>query len=37
VQIVKDRNQDMSSDMLEAMIDDAVRDIRATAAGAAES
>ncbi|MDP1526533.1 MAG: ribbon-helix-helix domain-containing protein [Rhodocyclaceae bacterium] len=37
VQIVKDRNQDMPSDMLEAMIDDAVRDIRATAAVAAES
>ena len=37
VQIVKDRNQDMPSDMLEAMIDDAVREIRATAAVAAES
>lgn len=29
VQIVKDRNQDISADMLEAMIDEAVRDVRA--------
>lgn len=31
VQIVKDRNQDISADMLETMIDEAVRDIRAGA------
>ncbi len=29
VQVVKDRNQDMPADMLEAMIDEAVRDVRA--------
>lgn len=29
VQIVKDRNQDIPADMLEAMIDEAVRDVRA--------
>jgi hypothetical protein len=27
-QIVKDRNQDMPADMLEAMIDEAVREVR---------
>lgn len=32
VQIVKDRNQDISAEMLEAMIDDAVRDVRAACA-----
>lgn len=32
VQIVKDRNQDISTDMLEAMIDEAVREVRAAAA-----
>lgn len=31
VQIVKDRNQDIAADMLEAMIDEAVRDVRAAA------
>jgi len=31
VQIVKDRNQDIAADMLEAMIDEAVRDVRAGA------
>lgn len=29
VQIVKDRNQDIPADMLEAMIDEAVRGVRA--------
>lgn len=29
VQIVKDRNQDIPAEMLEAMIDEAVRDVRA--------
>ena len=29
VQIVKDRNQDMPADLLEAMIDEAVREVRA--------
>jgi len=29
VQVVKDRNQDMPADMLEAMIDEAVREVRA--------
>jgi hypothetical protein len=32
VQIIKDRNQDMSADMLEAMIDEAVSDVRAASA-----
>jgi hypothetical protein len=31
VQIVKDRNQDMPAEMLEAMIDEAVREVRAAA------
>ena len=31
VQVVKDRNQDMPAEMLEAMIDEAVREVRATA------
>jgi len=31
VQIVKDRNQDIAADMLEAMIDEAVRDVRSGA------
>ncbi|MBI5900699.1 MAG: hypothetical protein HZB40_15900 [Rhodocyclales bacterium] len=35
VQIVKDRNQDMPADMLEAMIDEAVREVRAAAQDAA--
>jgi len=35
VQIVKDRNQDMSAEMLEAMIDEAVRDVRAATRDAA--
>ncbi len=35
VQIVKDRNQDMPAEMLEAMIDEAVRDVRAAAQDAA--
>lgn len=34
VQIVKDRNQDMPPDMLEAMIDEAVRDVRAASVAA---
>jgi hypothetical protein len=34
VQIVKDRNQDIAADMLEAMIDEAVRDIRAASGSA---
>ncbi|WML92476.1 ribbon-helix-helix domain-containing protein [Thiothrix lacustris] len=29
VQAVKERNQDMSADLLEAMIDEAVREVRA--------
>lgn len=29
VQVVKERNQDISPEMLEAMIDDAVREVRA--------
>ena len=28
VQVVKERNQDIAADMLEAMIDEAVRDVR---------
>lgn len=35
VQVVKDRNRDMPAEMLEAMIDEAVREVRATAQGAA--
>lgn len=35
VQIVKDRNQDMPADMLEAMIDEAVREVRAAVQDAA--
>ena len=35
VQIVKDRNQDMPAEMLEAMIDEAVREVRAAAQDAA--
>ena len=35
VQIVKDRNQDMPAEMLEAMIDEAVREVRAAAQNAA--
>lgn len=31
VQVVKDRNQDMPAEMLEAMIDEAVREVRAAA------
>lgn len=31
VQVVKERNQDMPADLLEAMIDEAVRDVRAAA------
>lgn len=31
VQIIKDRHQDLPADMLEAMIDDAVREVRAAA------
>jgi hypothetical protein len=34
VQIVKDRNQDIAADMLEAMIDEAVRDVRAASGSA---
>lgn len=30
VQGIKDRNQDVSAEMLEAMIDEAVREVRAT-------
>ncbi len=29
VQAIKDRNQDVSAEMMEAMIDEAVRDVRA--------
>ncbi len=29
VQVVKERNQDIAADMLEAMIDEAVREVRA--------
>lgn len=29
VQVVKDRNQDIPADLLESMIDEAVRDVRA--------
>lgn len=29
VQAVKDRNQDVSAEMMEAMIDEAIRDVRA--------
>ena len=29
VQVIKDRNQDVSVEMMEAMIDEAVRDVRA--------
>jgi len=35
VQIVKDRNQDIPAEMLEAMIDEAVREVRAAAQDAA--
>ena len=35
VQVVKDRNRDMPAEMLEAMIDEAVREVRATAQGTA--
>lgn len=35
VQVVKDRNQDMPAEMLEAMIDEAVREVRAAAQDAA--
>lgn len=35
VQVVKDRNGDMPAEMLEAMIDEAVREVRAAAQDAA--
>lgn len=35
VQVVKDRNHDMPAEMLEAMIDEAVREVRAAAQEAA--
>ncbi|MDP2826476.1 MAG: ribbon-helix-helix domain-containing protein [Sulfuritalea sp.] len=35
VQVVKDRNRDMPAEMLEAMIDEAVREVRATSQGTA--
>lgn len=35
VQVVKDRNRDMPAEMLEAMIEEAVREVRATSQGTA--